>query len=227
MRFNFLKKGLIYYCNILVYSFLLLIVFFSLFVFIYDKSILGIIISSVFLLILIIALCFFFLKYKRNFEITEGKLKFFKKANLYTNVINAFPRIYSEEKNVSISSIPFIFITTFEYSRGRGIIREKEKIDGKKQVCGYMFLLDKFIYNEERCKDSYTFESLNRREDFISQSYNAICSMCYQKEVLNELFLNGFNGKIYIKREIYEPRKADFDNLFFKHNYQINNLHII
>ncbi len=227
MKFNFLKKGVVYYCGILFFSFLLLIVLFSLLVFIYDKSILGIAISSVFLLILIIALCFFFLKYKRNFEITEGKLKFYKKASLYTNVINAFPRIDSEEYNITISSIPFIFITTFEYSRGRGIIKEKEKIDGKQQVCGYMFLLDKFIYDKDRCKDSYTFESLNRREDFISQSYNAICSMCYQKEVLNQLFLNGFTGEIYIKKEIYEPRKTDFDNLFLKHNYQINNLHIV
>ncbi len=227
MKYNFIKKGLIYYGNILAFSSLLLIVLSILFVFIYTKLILGIAICSVFLVILIIVICFFFLKYKRNFEITEGKLKFFKKANLYTNVINAFPRIDSEEYNITISSIPFIFITTFEYPGGRGIINEKEKINGKLQVCGYMFLLDKFIYNEERCKDSYTFESLNRREDFISQSYNAICSMCYQKEVLNELFLNGFNGEIYIKREIYEPRKTDFDNLFLTHNYQINNLHII
>ncbi len=234
-KFYFRRKNAFYYFSIIFIVFMLPIIIFLGVLFlesaIKDKdffSIAGVIFSAFAVFYFILMLCNLVKTYNRSYSISNGKIEFEGVAD-FKSVVHgsAFLNFKKEQKQaISISEIPYIFITKFVFRTG-SVLQEMEKIENKKQVMGYMFLLNKFVYDEKRCQNSYVFDTLNSQGDYNSQFYQELLSMSYQEEALNHLFLNGFKGEVFISSQIYEPRKQAFDQTFSKNQISLDKIHVV
>ena len=193
-----------------------------------------IVVFSVFFLTLlivsIITLIMVIKDYRKTYEVGEGKIKFNRKYSDYGNPLKHIADISADKSNkmvYNISSIPFIFITRKQSTKIGVSVIENEKINGKKQVMGQCYLLNKFVYDKERCFENSVFERLNKRNDYKSQFYEVLCSMYYQEGAFDALLGNGFCGDIYLSQAIYKPRKQSFDEMFKKYNVSAEKIHLV
>lgn len=169
--------------------------------------------------------------YNKFYKISDKKLKFYGNAG-FDSIVRydkIFTSLFKKQQLqvVSITDIKYCFITEFHYRIGNSTLYiEKEKVNNEKHFAGYIFLLNKFVYDKERCNNSYSFNQLNKRKDYLSQFYETLCSMIYQEDALNELYKNGFCGDIFLSSTIYQPRKQVFDELFVKYSVPVEKIHI-
>ena len=238
-KFNFFKKNTFNYACAVLFSFLCLMFFGAIIIYVFTNSspvlfykLLNIVVTCLFLVFLFFSLKILvstIIHYKATYQIGNGKLKFVGKCPTYSNV-PANTIIKKSKKQVEsvidVSGINFIFITNKQATKVGTCVIEKEEINGIKQVMGQMYILREFVYNEERCCESFMFESLNKRKDYLSQFYETMCSMIFQEDALNELYKNGFCGDIFLSSTIYQPRKQVFDEMFEKYSVPVEKIHI-
>ncbi len=128
--------------------------------------------------------------------------------------------IKTKKEKIYISNINYVLITQrFEQIRRSGGIEPLyEKTNGKKMVIARMFFQDEFRFDAYRCENSSKFEHTS---DIRLSYYNTLFRADYQANLLKALFKNGLKTELYIKREVYEERRQEFNSLFQKYNDRI------